>query len=277
MRRPEPRTHFMIRAGLVSVLASCVFATGCNRVTLLRPNTSRGDFERTAREVVIREDKRRPDVLGQLTIGQQKLGAGDLDGAEAAARQALKADDRSGAAYTLLALVAESRGDQRKAGGHYQRALELSPQQGAMHNNYGAWLCRNGRATESLAHFEQAVQDSNYATPAAALANFGACADQAGDDARADAALRRAIELDPTNPTALGALAERALRQGDALRARAFSERRLAAAPADARALRIASQIEEKLGDRRSAESYVRRLRAEFPQEPVQAGDNGAR
>lgn len=277
MQRPEPMSRVSRCAGTVAVLAACLLVIGCNRITLLRPDASRGDFERTSREVVISDRSARPDVRGQLGMAQQLLSAGDVAGAEKAARGALKIDSNSVGAHALLALISERRGDQREAGIHYQRAIELAPAQGAMHNNYGAWLCRNGRAGDSLDSFERALADPSYATPGTALANLGACADTAGDPVRARVALERALAIDPANAVALGAMAELEFRQGDAFRARAFSERRLAAAPADARALRIASQIEEKLGDTRSAESYVRRLRSEFPQEPDTAGDNRTR
>lgn len=266
-----------LRAGLACLVALALLA-GCNRITLLRPDTSRGDFERTAPEVAIRDNPRRPDAYGHIVSGQQKLNAGDLPGAEQAARQAVKVDARSAPAQTLLALVLEARGQQAQAGRAYAQALALAPAQGAMLNNYGAWLCRNGRAAEALAHFERAVADPGYSTPDAALANLGACAHEIGD-ARADAALAGAIQLQPANALALGVLAERTLQQGNALRARAFSERRLAAAPATARVLRIASQIEDSLGDRRAAEAYRRRLRAEFPHDASQSdamGHNGA-
>ena len=108
------------------------------------------------------------------------------------------------------------------------------------------------------------------------MANAGACAGDAGLSELAAVYLDRALELDPTNPVALGAMAQREFRSGDAFRARAFSERRLAAAPADRSALLLASQIEEKLGDREAAAGYVRRLRAEFPGPPgFGTGDNG--
>lgn len=249
------------------VLVACVVLVtlaGCNRITLLRPDTSRGDFRRTAPEVEIRDSQRRPDVHGQVVLGQQMLSAGDVKGAEQAARLAVKQAPVSAPAQTLLALVLETQGRTADAGRAYERALAAEPGKGAGLNNYGAWLCRNGREADSLSYFERAVADPGYSTPSAALANLGACAHRLGD-ARTDAALQRAVAIDPANALALGLIAERAFTQGDMMRARAFSERRLAAAPADAAALRIASQIEDRLGDSRAAEAYRRRLRSEFP------------
>lgn len=283
VQQPEPGSDVMAKGGLWPLALACLVVVamlaGCNRITLLRPDTSRGDFERTAPEVAIRDHPRRPDVYAQVVSGQQKLNAGDLPGAEQAARQAVKQDPRSAPAHTLLALVLEARGQAAQAGRAYEQALALAPAQGVALNNYGTWLCRNGRAADALAHFERAVADPGYATPDAALANLGACAHEIGD-ARADAALAEAIRLQPGNALALGVLAERSYRKGDMLRARAFSERRLAAAPATARVLRIASQIEDSLGDSRAAEAYRRRLRAEFPHDASQSdamGHNGAR
>jgi type IV pilus assembly protein PilF len=146
-----------------------------------------------------------------------------------------------------------------------------------MQNNYGTWLCSNGRARESLEWFDRALADPGYRTPAVALANAGACADEAGLGELAGLYLERAIELEPANPVALGVMAQREFRAGDAFRARAFSQRRLAAAPADRHALVLASQIEEKLGDKEAAAGYVQRLRTEFPTSGSGTGDNGKR
>ena len=90
-------------------------------------------------------------------------------------------------------------------------------------------------------------------------------AQRAGRPADAERALKRALEVQPDNPVALGAMAAREFRVGRAFHARAFSQRRLAAAPADADALMLASQIEKKLGDNAAAAKYVQRLRTEFP------------
>lgn len=270
----------MTSSGAGRWLAACTWMAvlaalaGCNRVTLLRPDTSRGDFRRTAPEVEVRDGPRRVDVYPLVAAGQQQLSAGDTDAAERTARQAIKADPRSPVAQTLLALVHEARNEDAQAGRAYARALALAPNQGAMLNNHGAWLCRNGRAAESLVHFERALADPAYATPTAALANLGACSHLSGDP-RSQAALERALQLDPANALALGVMAERLLQQGEGLRARAFSERRLAAAPADARSLRIASQIEDMLGDTRAADAYRRRLRAQFPQNASESDASG--
>ena len=250
------------------VLLVVLATAGCNRLTFVRPSLERGDFDKVARDVTVRESsdriaERKADT--HLQRAQGHLARNELDKAEDEARSAIKLDASSEGGYTLLAVVHDRRGQAARAGEYYRKATELAPTRGGTLNNYGTWLCSNGREQESLVWFERAVASPGYQTRAGALANAGRCADRAGLDERATAYLRMAIELDPKNPIALSTLAERAYRRGDGMQARAFSERRLTAAPADAASLLLASQIEEMLGDTAAAARYVQRMRAEFP------------
>lgn len=243
-------------------------ASGCGGGGYVRTSldTEQG-FNRTAHEVRVSEKRRGTSNdlrLALLTI-QQQLANGDFPGAKRGAQAVLKQDPKSVDGHTYLAIALENTGDPAAAGAHYLRVTELAPANGAALANYGAWLCGQGRAAESLAWFDRALAVQGYGTKATGWANAGVCAGQAGQEERADRDLRRAIALDPGNATALGALARREFRAGRAFEARAFSERRLAAAPADPQALLLASQIEEKLGDTAAAARYVARLNMEFP------------
>jgi len=253
------------------VLGSLVVA-GCSRLTFIRPKLERGEYTRETPEYALRadpQDKKRIAAMDQVAMAEQHLRGGQLDQAETEASAGL-----AGLA-ALLGDHGQQRGKAGEAGGHYAKAMELAPARGAVLNNYGAWLCGNGRAAESLVLFDQALADPGYRTPGAALANAGSCALTAGQSARADRDLRRALQYDPANPTALAALAELEYGAGDYMQARAFSERRLAAAPATLQVLQLASQIEQKLGDTAAAARYVQRIRTEFPQARTPSGDVG--
>jgi type IV pilus assembly protein PilF len=274
MQPPEPSSasegqrRFPQKQPVIAlVVLALIFAAGCSRLTLVRPDTSRGDFESTAHEVNITNHGKAgaSGGLARVQMAQQSLAKGDFAAAEREAKQALKLDSRSAGAYTVLAIVEDHVGNAAAAGQHYRRAADLAPNDGGMLNNYGTWLCRHGRAAESLAWFEQALASPGYQTPAVAGGNAGACAFQAGQTARAEQLLRQTLAVDPENQVALSAMTELEFKAGRTMAARAFSQRRLAAAPADPSALLLASQIEQKLGDRAAAEAYVRRLRAEFP------------
>lgn len=274
----QPRRLPLMRVTALLLLALSV--AGCSRLGFIRPDTSRRGFESTAHDVVITNNGRSgaSGALASVQLAQERLGKGDFAAAEQQARKALKMDPRAASAYTVLALVEDRKGHPALAGQHYLRAAELAPTQGGMLNNYGTWLCSQGRAAESLAWFDQALAAPGYQTPEVASANAGSCALQAGQTTRAERSLRQAIALDPQNPVALSAMAELEFKAGRTMTARAFSERRLAAAPADPATLLLASQIEYKLGDKKAAEEYVRRLGVEFPDgRGTESGDGGRR
>ncbi|MBB6599250.1 type IV pilus biogenesis/stability protein PilW [Luteimonas sp. MC1825] len=271
----------MRRLDLVGLAVACsLLAAGCSRLTFVKPSAQRGDSTQVAAQYDFSDDgqaRGKASTRGHLLRGEQALRAGRYPEAAAEARLAMKIDGRDADAHTLLALALERQGDSREAGKHYARAAGLKPS-GATFNNHGAWLCRNGRATESLAWFDRALADRSYASPASALANAGACADEGGQPGRTQRDLRAALALDPVNAVGLEALARHLHGRGDDFEARAFSERRLEAAPASPAALQLASQIEDKLGDKAAAARYVQRLRTEFPHaQAVLPGDSSSR
>ena len=267
MPRPDARTAWLLPALLLAL-------GGCSRLAFVRPDLSRGEYTQTARVVEVDDGDRVSSMAihDRLLLAQHRLQDGKLDEAEGHAEAVLELAPGTADAHAVLAVVASRRDDPQAAGGHFARAAELAPR-GPHLNNYGAWLCANGRPAESLAWFDRALADRAYRDRAGALANAGDCAARAGQDPRAERDLRAALELDPGSVIALGAMAQLAYRRGDAFEARAFSQRRLAAGPADAAALQLASQIEQELGDRAAAERYMSRMRAEFGEHPAQARD----
>ena len=274
------RGRSLVAAALVAAIV--VTTAGCSRLTFVKPSAARGDSEQVARTYDFSDGDRAGRSAGSARVhllrGEQALHEGRAPDAETEARKALKVDGRNGLAHTLLALALERQGNADAAGMHYREAAELTPDSGAALNNYGSWLCLNGRAAESLAWFDRALADRSYASPASALANAGACAEDGGQPGRAERDLRAALRLDPVNAVALEALARHLYGQGEYFEARAFSQRRLDAGRASPATLLLASQIEEKLGDKAAAARYVQRLRTEFPQaQEVLPGDSSSR
>ncbi len=260
MRLPEA-------AGLVVLLLAMA---GCSRLTFIKPS-AKSDFRPEPPTYNIggnAESRRNEAARRQLGLAGRELEAGNVDAAAKAARDALKGEGTAADANTLLAVIEDRRGRSAQAGAYYKAAAERAPDQGAYLNNYGTWLCRNGRATDALAYFDAAVRDPAYGDPSGALANAGACAMSAGDMARVERDLRASLELDPENVVALDAMSRYLVSEQRYFDARAFSQRRLAAGPATTAALQLAVQIETALGDTGAADRYQRRLRAEFPSAP---------
>lgn len=254
-----------VTAALGLILLGTGLLGGCSRLAFVKPDASRGSYERIAPEIQVKPSRSEAGAGPLLNLARVRLQAGELSEAIKLARQAAKRDPKSVDAHMLLALALDRSGADREAGEHYRRAAELGPERGDALNNYGVWLCGQGRVADSLRWFDAAFAAPGYGSPSAALANAGACAVEAGQEDRAERDLRRAIAIDPENPLALGALARLAFSRGRWLEARAFSQRRLAAAPPDVSSLQLASQIEQKLGDIDAARRYGEQMRKEFP------------
>ena len=273
-----PRAERLLSCLLLALVATA----GCSRLSFVKPSAARGASEQVAPVYDFsggrRGDNDAGNVRAHLLRGEQALRLGQADEAADEARKALRIDDRDALAHTLMALALDRQGRADEAGRHYARAAGLAPASGAALNNYGSWLCLNGRAAESLDWFDRALAARGYASPASALANAGACAAEAGQPQRVERDLRAALRLDPVNTVALEAMARHLYGLGEYFEARAFSQRRLDAGPASPAALLIASQIEEMLGDKAAADRYVQRLRTEFPQaQAVLPGDSSSR
>ena len=251
MRWPEAVVLVMLGMALAA----------CSRSGFVKPNADRPTYDIGGTP----EFRRAEAAREQLALGVRAYQQGDDRSAERQAKAALRNEQTAADANTLLALVSERQGRSAQAGAYYRAAVERAPHRGATLNNYGAWLCRSGRAGESLAQFDAALQDPGYGDRAGALANAGACALEAGDAVRAERDLRAALELEPASAVALDAMARLLASQGRWFEARAFSQRWLAVAPATAAALQLAARIEQGLGDGAAADRLMRRLETEFP------------
>lgn len=258
----------MLRKWPLVLVAACVLVTGCRqmeRLTIVRPSAERGEYTKIAPTYDVSGSSARAsdaDANQLLMSASHFYKKGDLGQSQALALRALKADPRSGDAHTLLGAIADARGDAAAAGTHYGKAAEIAPKTGIYANNYGSWLCANGRAAESLGWFDGAIADPAYPTRDMALANAGSCAQQAGQSDRAEANWRQALALDPGNVPALSGMASLQFARGRYLQARAFTERWLSAVPGDVQGLGLAVQVEQKLGDNAAASRYLSRLQA---------------
>lgn len=208
-------------------------------------------------------------VETNLGLAQSYMGKHDYEIALDKLKKAEAADPRSAMVQSMLGLLYEEIKRPEQAGEHYDRSVKLSPDQGAITNNYGGWLCRSGRAAESLRWFDRAVDDPFYKTPELALANAGRCAAEAGSLDRAAGYFRRVLELQPNDAQVLVDMAMLSFRQGDLLRARAFVQRRESLGPLAPEQMELAAKVEQGLGDVGAAQRYRALLLEKYPEYPA--------
>ncbi len=176
-------------------------------------------------------------------------------------KKAIKLDPDNAEAHGSIAVLYEQLEMFDKAQKHYLKALDLSPDDPRIVNNYGRFLCERGEKEEGLELLTRAANDRLYANRWIPMANAGECALAAGELEEAEKWLRQALELNPDSPNALAAMARVKAQQGQFLSARAFLQRyESKVKEPDQEMLRLGYQIETALGDSQAAESYRKRL-----------------
>lgn len=180
-------------------------------------------------------------------------------------RRAVKQDPLSATAHAGLAFVYQRTGEATLAETHYRKAMGLSPDDPALKNNFGVFLCSRGRWSEAEPYFLDAARDRTYGTPEAAWTNAGRCLRDRNPE-KAERYLREALKLQPDYREALGQLAVLSYAQGNFLRTRAFLQRYGLDVGATPELLFIAARAEAALGDVSASREFERRLRLEFPE-----------
>lgn len=246
------RHEWLVVACMALLLAGC--ATGGSNSNS-RPNT----------QATNPEDPKVKAAALYTDMGQKYMAQGKLEIALENLNKALATDSRYTDAHTVIGLLYERIGDSAKAEEHYRRAAQLRPKSGNENNNYGAFLCKQGRYTDSAPYFERAVADPFYQTPVVALTNSGTCAIKGGRLDVAERDLRAALDRGPDNTEALFQMATVLYRKDDFFRARAFFQRYEAAGQANAESLLLGRNIELRLGNATAAQDYTRRLRERYP------------
>ncbi len=196
--------------------------------------------------------------LGYLQRGQKQAAAEKL-------ARALEQDPKSALVQHANALLQDVLGETEAADRHFRRAVELDPKDSEACNNYGAFLCRHKRFDEGVAMLEQALTNPLYATPEFAWSNIGQCRRQAGQPESAEAALRKAVQINPRHASAWLQLAETQLELGQAKQAQSSLARYHELAPQGPASLLLAARIEKALGQRQAQGHYELLLRGKFP------------
>jgi type IV pilus assembly protein PilF len=183
-------------------------------------------------------------------------------------RIATTADASYAAAHGGFGLVYMELRENELADKSFRRALELAPEDPDINHNYGWFLCQVKRSAEATAYFRRALDNPLYATPARTYAAQGTCALRAGEIARADENLQRALRMEPDMPIALLRLAELRYRQARYDEGRRILQRHAAVAQPSAESLWLGLRIERRLGVRAAELSYANQLRRRFPDAP---------
>lgn len=215
---------------------------------------------------------KRAAIRLQLAIGyyQEK----NYDVALDEIKKALAANPEMADAYGVRALIYTAMNEKALADENYQRAQRLAPRNPELSNNYGMFLCDNGRPAQAMPLFEAALNNPMYRTPVRAMVNAGNCALKTRDYATAERYLLDALRLDPNFTSIHAGLARVYFERRDYQRAGFFingllAQSKVETLPADL--LWLAARVQRKLGDKGLETSLITQLRRRHPGSPEYA------
>ena len=196
---------------------------------------------------------------GYFRRGQHKIALQELD-------EAVAADPRYGPAYNVRGLIHMQIQRPVQARADFERALALNPQDSEARNNYGWFLCGQGEYALSLAHFNAALKDPLYATPALAALNAATCARKAGNAGAAASYLERALRAPAPPAGAWLEKAEQSYAQAQYAEARQWLAQYARVANPSAQSLWLGVRLERALRDEKAQASYASQLTRQFPE-----------
>ena len=201
----------------------------------------------------------------RLQLATQYLEAGQNATALEEIKNAIAIDPSVPNAYHIRALAYMNLGQREQADESFRSALAATPQDGDLLNNYGWFLCQNGKEKQSISHFETAFRNRAYQSPAKALNNAGLCSLKLKDRSAAEKYFSQAFQYDPGNSSTNANLAKIYFEQRDLERARFYVGRAMKADMLTADVLWLAIRIEHKLGDGAAEASLATQLRRRYP------------
>jgi type IV pilus assembly protein PilF len=132
-----------------------------------------------------------------LQLGYGYLENGQYGVALEKFQRALALDRNSSDAYLGMAETYARLAQYEKADTNYRKAIALADHPGSAHNNYGAFLCSQGRVPAAESEFQAAVADPAYPTPAYAYTNAAVCLRKLADHGKVKRYLDQANRADP--------------------------------------------------------------------------------
>lgn len=189
-------------------------------------------------------------------------------------KQAIAASPDDAEAYGMRGLIYDRLGQTELADSNFRRALDISPDNPDLANNYGSFLCQNGKQAQALRHFDAALANRSYRSPLSAMVNAGTCSVKMKNYELAERYLLDALRIAPDQPAVNAALARVYYERRDMTRARFFinrltSTQRLDSLSADT--LWLALRIERHFGDKAMEDSLATQLRKQHPGSPEYA------
>ena len=222
-------------------------------------STAERDAERARKEQML---------LTNLQLSAEYLQRGQVQYAQERLNKAVEMAPDDSRVNNMMGLLYWRLGDQERARHFFREAVDAEPGNPEAFNNYGVFLCSQGKIDEAEPWFKKALADPLYKTPAEANVNAGVCLMRKPAPAVAEEYFRAALKVNPKSSVALYQMAKISYDSGKTLAARGFIERFFEISNDTPEALLLAAKIEQAMRNKNQAASYALRLRGKFPDSP---------
>lgn len=248
---------FSFRMKPVLILSLVLFVSACAS----RHLDTRADDSAVSAEKL--DLQKRASIRMQLAVGYYQQGQHKVALEEI--RQALLIYPDMADAYAVRAVIFMDIGEKQLAEDNFLQALKLSPGNVDVENNYGWFLCQNGREKQGLAYLDRVLNNPAYTNPGKTFNNAGLCSLKMKDPTRAERYFIEGFKQDPANPGINANLAKIFYDRGEYSQARFYINRVIKFDVLTADVLWLAIKIEKRLGDEAAMSGYATQLRRRYP------------
>jgi type IV pilus assembly protein PilF len=168
-------------------------------------------------------------------------------------------------AYAVRALVYMQMRDTSKAEQDFMKVMSMAPNNSDNLNNYGWFLCMNGRESQAMGMFDRVIKDRMYNQPVKALNNAGLCSLLLKNDDLAESYFAQSLRLDANNPTTNLNLARLSYKKQDWTHAQFYIGRLVKAEAYTPEILWLGIKISHKLNDQITQANLAVQLKRRFP------------
>lgn len=212
------------------------------------------------------EKKAEIDVY--LQLGIRYLNLNRLEAAKDNLERVVAQDSGNIQAHNALAFLYEKIQKYPEARKHYETALTLAPDDLSLQNNFGRFLCERQEFDKGMELLNKAIANLLNERPWLAITNAGLCQLNSGQQQKAKAYFKQALQLNSSYAPALLEMQKFSYQNGEYWAAKGYLQRYLQVAAQTPGTLWIAIQTEQALGNHNLADEYRNELLEKFPVSP---------
>jgi type IV pilus assembly protein PilF len=198
-------------------------------------------------------------------MGLEYIKQGRYDVALDKLKKAVVQDPENAVAQHYIAVVYQQLGEFDKAESHFRQALELTPENSDLLNNYGVFLCNDKKYQQAYPYFDKVLNDPLYPAKGSVYENVGLCAQAQGDISKAEENLKFALRLNPQSPKSLLAMAQLSFDKQKYATARKYYYDYLENSRQSPESLWLGILLENRSGNKNRMASYKVLLKGKYP------------